>query len=180
VPDQLSLSLWIRGFDSDNMLRHFQELLRVFPFSQLRPGVSAVRIYALEFAEPPAFERAYPEGADVETVIDTCREFENDDCAYIAEGWWEMFQPDEQGQWQLVPSRVTLTCFAPAFDSGMDDHLRIDVGVDSAFVAEESPTRSNLAGLVRMAKELQQALPVERRQLWSETGENLAEKLLRD
>jgi hypothetical protein len=184
VPDQLSLSLWIRGFDAVNMLRHFQELLRVFPFSQLRPGAAALKIYAIEFAEPPIFERVYPEGEEVETVIEACREFENDDCAYLVDGFWEMFRPNEQGEWRLGPSRVTLSCLGPAFDSVIGDHLRIDVGTDAAFLPDpedldsERPARSNLAGLVRLARELQTSLPVERRQLWSETGENFAERLL--
>ncbi len=181
MPDQLSLSLWVKGFDADTMLRHFEELLRVFPFSRLRPGIGAVRVYAIEFVEPPVFERVYAEQADIDTAIAACREFEHDDCAYLVEGWWELFQ--QNGDWQLVPARVTLACFGPSFENQEGDHLRIDLGMDSHFLpraeapASERAIRSNVAGLVRLAHEIESSLPVERRRLWSESGENLAEQL---
>ncbi len=182
MPDRVSLSLWIQNYGAQNMLRHFEELLRVFPFSQLRPGIDGLRIYALEYAEPPLLERAYPESADVETIISACREFENDDCVYMVEGWWELFQ-FEDDDWRLKPARVSLMCFGPAFDNEVGDNLRIEAGDEADFLPDpdlpdsERAARSNLAGVVRLAKEIQSSLPVKRRQLWSESGGNLAERL---
>ncbi len=164
------------------MLRHFDELLRVFPFSKLRPGIAGLRIYALEEVEPPLLERAFPAEIDADTVIAICREFENDDCAYVVDAWWELFQFDGE-DWQLKPAHVTITCFGPAFDNDLGDHLRIDAGTEDDFLPDlevpdsDRAARSNVAGLVRLAKEIESALPVERRQLWSESGENLAERL---
>ncbi len=164
------------------MLRHFEELLRVFPFSKLRPGIAGLRIYALEEVEPPLLERAFPASADLDTIISICREFENDDCAYIVDGWWELFQFDGS-DWQLKPARVTLTCFGPAFDNDLGDHLRIDAGTEDDFLPDpdvpdsDRAARSNVAGLVRLANEIESSLPIERRQLSSESGENLAERL---
>ncbi len=181
MPDRVSLSLWIKNYNAQNNLRHFEELLRVFPFSKLRPGISGVRIYALEFAEPALFERMYPGEVDIPTVIETCREFENDDCAYMVDGFWELFQ--YEGEWRLAPARVTLACFGSTFENDIGDHLRIEAGIESDFIPDpdipgsDSAVRSNLQGLVRMAKEIGAALPVERRRLWSESGENLAERL---
>ena len=37
--------------------------------------------------------------------------------------------------------------------------------------------QSNLRGLLRLAHELEGALPVEKRRLWSESGENFAARL---
>jgi hypothetical protein len=50
MPDRLYLSYRLRGFTAQNMLRHFEKALRVFPFSRLRPG-AAIAVYAVEIAE---------------------------------------------------------------------------------------------------------------------------------
>ncbi|HWR50562.1 MAG TPA: hypothetical protein VN428_05620 [Bryobacteraceae bacterium] len=183
MPDQVWLSLWVRDFGADTMLRHFEELLSVFPFSKLRPGVAGLRIQAISPSEPPLLERLYGEGElEVGELITVCREFEHDDCSYIVEGWCEQFQHTEQG-WVLKPSRVTLACFGPAYENDMADHFRIGAGAESSFVPDpavagsERAAHSNLAGLIRLSRELQTSLPVERRQLWSESGESLAERL---
>jgi hypothetical protein len=83
MPDQLCLSLWLRGFGQKNMLRHYRELLSLFPFSRLRPGVSALRIYAIEFSEPALYEQAFAGEVDLDTVVGLAAEFESSDCAYI-------------------------------------------------------------------------------------------------
>lgn len=183
MPDQLSLSLWVRNFGADNMLRHFQELLRVFPFSKLRPGIAGLRIQAISAGEPPLLERLYGEGElDIQELIEVCREFEHDDSAYIVEGWWEQFHHTENG-WELKPSSVTLTCFGPAYENEAGDHLRIIVGAESSFVPDaavagsERAAHSNIAGLIRLAREIEASLPIERKRLWSESGESLAERL---
>lgn len=183
MPDQVSLSLWVRNFGTDNMLRHFQELLRVFPFSKLRPGIAGLKIQAVSSTEPPLLERLYGEGElDVQGVIEVCHEFEHDDTAYIIEGWWEQFQYSDRG-WELKPSNVTISCFGPGYENEVGDHLRIVAGAESSFVPDpavagsERAAHSNLAGLIRLAREIEGSLPVERRRLWSESGESLAERL---
>jgi hypothetical protein len=181
MPDQLNLSLWVRAFDSGTMLRHFEEMLRVFPWSRLRPGVAGVRIYAQEFGEPALAEQAFPPETDVETAIALCRDFEEPDCAYLVEGWWELWRYEKD--WQLTPVRVTLACFGPEFENEVGDHLRLELGTEVDFLpAAGAPqyarkVQSNLAGLVRLARELGSAMPVEKRTLWSESGENFADKL---
>ncbi|MGE5644575.1 MAG: hypothetical protein ACM336_02165 [Acidobacteriota bacterium] len=181
MPDQLNFSLWLRAFDSETMLRHFEEMLRVFPFSTLRPGIAAVRIYAVDYTEPAVLEQAFAAETDIDTVIQVCRDFDNPDCAYLVEGWWNLWRFDQS--WQLTPRRVTLACFGPEFDNEVKDHLRIEVGDEADFLpaaaAPESTRKaqSNLASLVRLARELEQAMPVERRTLWSESGENFADRL---
>ncbi len=181
MPDQLNLSLWIRGYSSSTMLRHFEELLRVFPFSHLRPGIGVLRIYAVAFQEPPLLEQAFPEEVDPGTVAEMCREFENPDCAYVVEGWWELWRYERD--WQLRPAPVMLACFGPEFEDEMGDHLRLEFGADEDFLPRagtpQSPqkARSNLAGLARLAREIGNAMPLERKSLWSDSGENFAERL---
>jgi hypothetical protein len=181
MPDQLNLSLWVRAFDAETMLRHFEELLRLFPFSKLRPGISALRIYAVDYSEPALFEESFAADIDIETVAQLCRDFENPDCAYLVEGYWELWRYDEG--WQLTPVRVTLSCFGPEFENDLDDHLRIEVGAELDFLpAPGAPqsarkVQSNLASLVRLARDIEGAMPVDRRQLWSESGESFADHL---
>lgn len=182
MPDQLYLSLWLRGFDGHTLLDRFQMLLRLFPFSHLRPGVSALRIYALEFAEPALFEQVFAGEPDIDTVVGLAGEFQNPDCAYVVEGWWDLWQHRPAG-WELAPVRVALTCFGPEFDNDIGDHLRLELGSDADFLpgpeVRESARRmqSNLQSVVRLAGELGQELPIERRRLWTESGEDLAARL---
>lgn len=180
MPEQLNLSCWVRGFDSSNMLRHFEELLRIFPFSQQRPGISSVRVYALEFVEPPLMEQAFAEETDVGTVVEACREFENPDCAYAVDGWWDLFRFDRS--WQLTPVRVSLICFGPEFDNEEKDHLRIEFSAvedllpDTTLPEGQRKAQSNLASLARLSHDIEEAMPIERKRLWTES-ENFAERL---
>ena len=64
-----------------------------------------------------------------------------------------------------------------------DDHLRIDFGLDSKFLPSEDIEgslriqQSNLRSLLHLVSEIDKALPLERRLLWSESGANFAEVL---
>jgi hypothetical protein len=181
MPDRLYLSLWVRGFEESTMLRHFEQMLGTFPFSRLRPGVATLKIYAIEEVEPPLLEQGYTAGTDFETALAAAGEFPHADCAYILEAWWELWQFG--GEWRLAPSRVSLCCFGPGFDNEVGDHLRIEFQSDADFLPQaEAPhsaprAQSNLKGLLRLVRELEGALPVEKRRLWSETGENFAARL---
>lgn len=181
MPDHLYLSLWLRGYTPDTMLRHFQQMLGAFPFSNLRPGIGALKVYALELKEPPVLEHAFAGEADVDAVIAMCREFENPDCAYIVDGWWELWK--YRDAWQLGPSPVSLTCFGPQFDNDEGDHLRIDFGPETHYLPQPhlpDSTRaihSNIRGILRLIDELKEALPLEGRKLWSESEENFAERV---
>ncbi len=182
MPDQLYLSLRLRSFDPESMLRHFEQLLRVFPFSQLRPGISAVRIYAIEYTEPPLFEQAMAAETDVDTVIGICQEFNNPDCAYTVDGLWELFHYREDG-WKLAPSRVSFSCFGPEFDNEERDDLRIELGPDSDYLPNpEFPdgarkSQSNLRSLLRLVHDIEENLPVEDKRLWTESGDNFADRV---
>ena len=181
MPDPLLLSLWLRGFQPANALGHFEELLRVFPFSAMRPGIDTLKVYALEFAEPPVLEHAFSGAPDVETVAALCREFDHPDCAYTVEGWWELFQ--YHNGWRLTPSRVSLTCFGPQFENDSDDHLRIDFGPETHYLPKPRlpdsarAVHSNLTGVLRLARDLEAALPVAMKSLWSESEEDFTTRL---
>jgi hypothetical protein len=180
MPDQVYLSVWLRGFTEDNMLRHYQKVLERFPFSKLAPGLT-LRVYAIEFAEPPALERRFEADADLEEVLRSAEEFRNPDCAYMLDAKWDLWQ--HEGDWRLGPSPVAITCFGPEFPSEYGEQLRVDAGAEALFLPDsEAPmgfraVESNIRSLLHLNQDLRSALPVEKLLLWSESGENLAERL---
>jgi hypothetical protein len=181
MADQVYLSLWIRGFHPLTMLAEYEKLLRAFPFSNLRPGVSFVRVYAISFSEPPLFEQSFSEPVTAESLLESIKPFIAPDTCIELDAWWDLFQQEQD--WKLAPARCALLCFGPGFERDMDDHMRIEFGVDSHFLPDAEspeslrPTQSNLKGLIRLVHELDEVLKVDRRQLWLESGENFAERV---
>ena len=178
MSDRLYLSCWVQGFSDSNLLRHFGKMLDVFPFSKLAKNGPVVRVYAISYAEAPVFERVFDPGAMVGDMITAAREFLQPDCCAEIEAAWDLWQHHDD--WKLWPSVVTLSCFGSAFEHDNDDHLRIDFGLDSKFVPAEDLEgslriqQSNLRSLLSLAGEIDKALPLERRLLWSESGANFA------
>jgi hypothetical protein len=178
MSDRLYFSGWVRGFSDSNMLRHFGKMLDVFPFSKLAKAGPVLRVYAIEYVEPPLFERHFDPGVSVGDMIAAARDFVQPDCCVEIEAAWDLWQHHDD--WKLWPSAVTLSCFGSEFEHENDDNLRIDFGLDSKFVPSEDIQgslriqQSNLRSLLSLAGEIDKALPVERRLLWSESGANFA------
>jgi hypothetical protein len=184
MSDRLYFSCWVRGFSDSNMLRHFGKMLDVFPFSKLAKIGPVLRVYAINYAEPPILERPFDPGASVADIIAASRDFVQPDCSVEIEAAWDLWQHHDD--WKLWPAAVTLSCFGSAFENKMgeqedDDHLRIDFGLDSKFLPSEEVEgslriqQSNLRSLLHLVGEIDKAVPVERRLLWSESGANFAE-----
>jgi len=181
MADQLYLSYWLRGFTEKNMLRQFERLIRTFPFSLNPNAVSTLRIDAIEYAEPPLLEVSFDGLPDPAEVIEAASQFQNADCAYLVGGFWDLWQ--RENEWQLAPAAVNLICFGPEFQNELKDHLRAEVGLDSHFLpqpdqpAAAAKVQSNIQSLLRLSHELDDILPVEKRQLWTESGENFVDRL---
>ncbi|MCP5112446.1 MAG: hypothetical protein GY953_16600 [bacterium] len=180
MADRLFLSYWIRGYTEHNMLRHYERMLRAFPFSRLRPRAE-LRAYALELAEPPMVAQELGGGDFVEAAIETAGEFLHDDSAYLLETSWDIWQHEDD--WKLEPAPVTLSCYGPRFPSEYGEQLAIEFGLDTNFLPATgqgdhiAPIRHNIRGLLHLVDDLDQCLAVVRRRLWSESGENLGDKL---
>ncbi|MEN6603174.1 MAG: hypothetical protein ABFD86_12235 [Bryobacteraceae bacterium] len=163
------------------MLDHLEKLLTVFPFSRLRQGIRSLEVYALEYVEPPLVETVFDEQAGVENVIDVAREHLHSDVAFLVDGYWELWR--WKGEWKLEPSPVSIECFGPDFISDSDDNVRLCLGVDEDFLPRDDveggtiAIRSNIKGLLRLTEEIARDLPVERRRLWLESGEDLAARM---
>lgn len=122
---------------------------------------------------------------DPSDAIANLQEYEGEDIAYRIESWWDLWQFDT-GEAKLGPARVALACFGPEFDNGSasgQEDLRMDFGVDSKFLPQPdiagSATfiESNIKSLLRLVHEVESALPVAKRLLETESGENFADRL---
>ncbi len=181
MADQLYLSYRLRGYTESNMLRHYEKMLRRFPFSKLSTVGSTLIVYGVSWDEPALLEIVIPDPPDVDTVLAAAREFAAADCAVQLDTWWDLWRYDTE--WKVQPTRVMLHCFGPQFESVEDDHLRVDFGLDAIFLPRpdlpESAklVQSNIRSLLHLAEDLESVLLVERKRLWTESGENFAERL---
>jgi hypothetical protein len=180
MPDRLYLSCWLTEAAQRDLLIPFGLLLDHFPSSKLAVRGPALRIYALEHAEPPVMEREFPPGTETPQLIESAREFMKDDCACFLDMYWDLWQLLED-DWKIAPAGVTLACYGAGFDNDFRDHLRIDFGLDTQFLPREgTDTRmiqSNIRSLLHLVGDLDRALPLERRILSSEGGGSFAEML---
>ncbi len=185
VTDQLFLSLWLNRHSRATRLRYFEQLLRLFPFSQREQPQSTVSIQAVDSTQPPLLEEPMNGPLDPSTLIASLHDYEGEDVAYRVESWWDLWLFDG-GEAKLGPTRVALSCFGPEFDEGSasgQEDLRIDFGVDSNFLPQGDVTgsakftESNIKSLLRLVHEAESALPVAKRRLETESGENFADRL---
>lgn len=187
VTDLLFLSIWLERRARANRLLHFEKLLQLFPFSQRDQPQSVISIHAVDTTEPPLLERPVNGPIDLEDVLTTFRDYQGEDVAYRVESWWDIWQFDND--WELRPGRVALSCFGPEFDNGTDqqidqqEDLRLDFGVDAHYLPKpdvEGSARlveSNIKSLLRLVHELETTLPLQKRKLETESGENFAVRL---
>jgi hypothetical protein len=181
MADQLYLSYRLRGFTPQNMVRHYEKLLRLFPYSRLARGASVLRINAVSAVEPPLFERPLEPPVDVDSVMESVREYTAPDCGVFLDTRWDLWQ--YENDWALAPAPVTLACFGPEFDSGTEDDLRIEFGIDTHFLPQHDlpnnlfMARSNVRSLLHLVHELDRTYTADSRKLWTESGENFSERL---
>lgn len=187
VTDQLALSIWLSRAAQANRVKQFEKVLRIVPFSQREQPQSVVSIHAIDLTEPPLLEQPVNGPLDINQVVKTLADYSGEDVAYRVESWWDLWQFEDE--WTLQPARIALFCFGPEFDNGAEDpsgqqeDLMIDFGVDSNYLPRpEIPgsarlIESNVKSLLRLVHEVDHTLPVERRRLETESGENFADRL---
>ena len=187
MTDQLFLSIWLERHARAERLKHFRTLLRLFPFSQREQPQTTITIGAIDSTEPPLLERSVNGPIDIEDVETTFADYNGADLAYEVEGWWDLWQLD--GDWELRPARVILSCFGPEFDNGTErkaieqEDLRVDFGVDTHYLplpdVQGSPrmVESNVKSLLHLVHQVENSVPVALRRLETESGENFAERL---
>jgi hypothetical protein len=198
MADRFHLSLWLRDFDESQMLDRFRILLDAFPSSKVRPRVRTFRIYPLSWNEHPVLEEDFAEeGAETSYVLSLASEFFHGDYAYEASVFWDLwvFQKNGgPGAWKQTPAPVSLLCLGPDFEEGSREHghLEVDFGFDTPFRANQGlpdaesralardyreRLQENIRKLLAFVHELNQRMPLERKLLWTESGENFADTI---
>jgi len=190
MADSLYLSLWFPSFDESEILPRTVSVLRQIPFSAARDGVTYTAIQPVSWSEPTILERRFRPGVSPEDAAEVVAEFIHDDYAYIFEAYWDLWTPPEGAEkWVLEPSLVRLTAHGMEFEERAAEeagHIQIDFGLDSSFLHEEVEftseaernVRSNVHKLVEFTAKMEKNAGVTGRLLWSESEENLAQKLI--
>jgi hypothetical protein len=147
-------------------------------------------IQPVSWSEPTILERRYRPGVAPEEAVAEVAEFLHDDYAYIFEAYWDLWTPpDGAEKWVLEPSLVRLTAHGMEFEERAAEetgHIQIDFGLDTSFLHEEVEftgdaernVRSNVQKLVELTAKVEKNAGATGRLLWSESEENLAQKLI--
>jgi len=192
MADSLYLSIWFPSFHDTEMMPRTVGALRQFAFSGLREGITYLSVHPVAWTEPTVLERRFNPGISPEEAADLASEFAHDDFAFVFEAFWDLWLPsdDEHGDsWVQRPVAVRFLVHGVQFDDGIyseDGHIEVDFGLDSSFVYEgsrlttaiEAHLRSNIAKLVAFSNAVEKHCAISGRVLWSESEENLAQKLI--
>ena len=190
MPDSLYLSLWFPSFEEPEILPRTVSVLQQFPFSAHRPGVSYVAVHGVSWNEPTVLEQRFQPGVAPDQAAGAVADFLHDDFAYAFEASWDLWSPPERGEeWVLTPTLVRFISQASEFEERASEatgHIQIDFGLDTPFLhdeisltsAAEQYVRNNVHKLVEFTAKVEKNADATGRLLWSESEENLAQKLI--
>jgi len=190
VADSLFLSLWFPDFDVEDMLPRALSVMRQFPFSTQQPGISFVALHPVSWSEATVLEQRFNPGISPEQAVLIASDILHEDYAYVFEAAWDLWIfSTEQRKWFLQPSLVRIIVHGEEFEEGIyrqEGRIEVDFGLDSAFLQEgleltleaESQVRANVQKLVEFTTKVEKSSGASGRLLWSESEENLAQKLI--
>jgi hypothetical protein len=190
VPDPLHFSLWFPSFTEKDMMLHTLSVLRQFPFSEQRPGINYLSVHPVSWNEPTVLERRFVPPLSPEAAIHVASDLLHDDYAYAFDVAWDLWTPENSGQWALAPQRVRIVAQGADFEEGAWEgtgHIDIDFGLDKPFLHEEmkltpddeARVRANVANLIDFSHRIDKSSGASGRLLWSDSeNENLAKKLI--
>lgn len=192
MADSLYLSIWFPSFREGEMMARAVGVLRQFPFSAVREGITYLSVHPVAWSEPTVLERRFTPGISPEEAAEVAGEFAYDDFAFVFEAFWDLWVPneDEHGDtWVQRPVAVRFLVHGVQFDEGIyseDGHVEVDFGLDTSFVYEglklspfvEKHLRANIAKLVAFSAAVEKNCALSGRVLWSESEANLAQKLI--
>ncbi len=172
------------------MMPRALSVLRQFPFSAQRPGVAYLSVTPVAWGQPTVIERRFRPGLDPEQAVAITNEFIHPDYAYTFETYWDLFATgDESNEVQLAPQPVQIIVQGTDFEDGdykQSGHIQVDFGLDTPFLyedmdltlANENRIKANIQKLVAFTHAVEKNCGVSGRVLWSESEENLAQKLI--
>lgn len=166
-------------------------VMREFPFSPVRPGITYLSVHPIAWTEPTVLERRFDQGISPEEAVDLMQDFLHDDYAFVFEAFWDLWAPQEDPAepWTQRPIAVRFVLHGKQFEEGIytdRGHLEIDFGLDTPFLHDEldltpfmaDRVKFNVAKLIDYSQKLEQNTALSGRLLWSESEENLAQKLI--
>ena len=190
MADSLYLSLWFPDFEVEDMLPRALSVMRQFPFSAEQPGIKYVALHPVSWDEATILEQSFPHGLQPEAAVSVASELLHQDYSYVFEAAWDLWMLGEgQEHWLLKPSLVRFVVRGLEFDEGSyreEGHIQVDFGPDSPFLQEhvqlteeaELQVRANVQKLVEFTSNVEKHSGTSGRLLWSESEENLAQKLI--
>jgi hypothetical protein len=190
MSDSLYLSLWFPTFDLPDIMPRTVLVLHQLPFSAGRPGVTYAAIHPVSWSEPTILERRFLPGLPPAEGVAIAADFLHEDYAYVFEAYWDLWAPPEGVQkWVLEPSLVRVVAHGAEFEedaAAVAGHIQVDFGLDTPFLHEEvtltaeaeDRVRTNVQRLVEFTAKVEKNAGATGRLLWSESEENLAQKLI--
>jgi hypothetical protein len=201
MADQLYLSLWYPNFRLMALPSALEKVMAQFGAVSGSVRVKAAAAYPISWNEAPVYQRVYDENlgeeedeaASPRQAIASAMEMLHEDFAYEFELTWELWVPEVGGGldpvWKREPRSTRVVGYGPEFDEGafeQNGHVRVDFGTDTPFLYEEvdldpegaAHIKQNVQMLVDFTNAVQKHGGISTRLLWSESGENLAQKLI--
>jgi len=194
MSDPLYLSLWFPDFSGPAMLPYTLAVLQQFPFSAERPGITYLSVQPVSWNEASILERRFVPGVEPAEAITVAADLIHDDYAYTFEAHWDLWTPGGEGSdngatWRQTPSAVRFIMQGEEFDDAtaqQTGNIEIDFGLDAPFLQEgvamteetQIKVRDNVSKLVEFTVKAEQNTRATSRLLWSESEENLAQKLI--
>src|SRR5258705_11047073 len=190
MADSLYLSLWFPSFEEPEILPRAVSVLRQFLFSARQPGVIYVAVHPVSWNEPTILEQRFQSGITPEQAAGVAVELLHEDYAYVFEAYWDLWSPLEVGApWVETPTLVRFIAQGAQFEEGAaaeTGHIQVDFGLDAPFLYEEvsltaaaeEHVRNNVQKLVQFTALVEKNAEATGRLLWSESEENLAQKLI--
>ena len=189
MADSLYLSLWFPTFELPEILPRTVSVLQQLPFSPSRPGITYAAVHPVSWAEPTVLERRFVPGLPPDEAAGAVVDFLHDDYAFVFEAYWDLWAPDSMQKWILQPLLVRFIAHGSEFEENAASaagHIQVDFGLDTPFLHEElalsmefeNRIRSNVQRLVEFTANVEKNAGATARLLWSESEENLAQKLI--
>jgi hypothetical protein len=197
MADRLYLSLWFPNFRLPALAPAIVSVLKQFGGEGGTLRVHAAAAYPVYWNEAPFYQRIYEETevreSAPERAVAEATEILHDDFAYEFEFKWDLWLAENVGgldpTWKQHPVMVHVVGFGPHFDEGayeQNGEVRVDFGLDTPFLLEEIEldqvaeeyVKRNVQKLVEVTNAIQENCGISSRLLWSDSGENLAQKLI--
>src|SRR5678815_4683101 len=163
MADPLYFSVWFPNFDEADMLPRVISVMKQFPFSEQRPGITYLSVHPVSWNEATVLERRFTPGITPEEAATVASELLHEDYAYIFEAYWDLWILDpNQRQWSMQPTAVQF----------------ILQEAESLTLEGEDRIRINVQRLVEFTIKVEKNTGATGRLLWSDSEDNLAQKLI--